>query len=109
MRWHRRRNWFIEDLYFPTWNRLDGLLAGVSLAVLKEPGPGMAEMGAYSNRGSVGGIVIVAFSACLSGIASVYCQLSWLADPFAGPCSPRVCGRAANECLAAVRFPVQPG
>ncbi|WP_045726783.1 acyltransferase [Xanthomonas sp. GPE 39] len=30
-----QRNWFIEDLYYPTWNRLDGLLAGVILAVLK--------------------------------------------------------------------------
>ncbi|WP_127169484.1 acyltransferase [Xanthomonas sp. BRIP62415] len=30
-----QRNWFIEDLYYPTWNRLDGLLAGVVLAVLK--------------------------------------------------------------------------
>ncbi|WP_295946151.1 acyltransferase [uncultured Xanthomonas sp.] len=30
-----QRNWFIEDLYYPTWNRLDGLLAGVALAVLK--------------------------------------------------------------------------
>lgn len=29
------RNWFIEDLYFPTWVRLDGLLAGVMLATLK--------------------------------------------------------------------------
>ena len=28
------RNWFIEDVYFPTWNRLDGLLAGVLLAAL---------------------------------------------------------------------------
>ena len=26
------RNWFVEDLYFPTWNRLDGLLCGVLLA-----------------------------------------------------------------------------
>jgi peptidoglycan/LPS O-acetylase OafA/YrhL len=29
------RNWFIEDIYYPTWARLDGLLAGVALAVLK--------------------------------------------------------------------------
>ncbi|TXH65196.1 MAG: acyltransferase [Lysobacteraceae bacterium] len=29
------RNWFIEDIYYPTWNRLDGLLAGVGLAVWK--------------------------------------------------------------------------
>ncbi|PPV05159.1 acyltransferase [Xanthomonas bromi] len=30
-----QRNWFIEDIYYPTWNRLDGLLAGVVLATLK--------------------------------------------------------------------------
>lgn len=30
-----QRNWFIEDIYYPTWNRLDGLLAGVVLAVVK--------------------------------------------------------------------------
>lgn len=29
------RNWFIEDLYYPTWMRLDGLLAGVVLAVVR--------------------------------------------------------------------------
>ncbi|WP_091803267.1 acyltransferase [Lysobacter sp. yr284] len=29
------RSWFAEDIYFPTWNRLDGLLAGVVLASLK--------------------------------------------------------------------------
>ncbi|MCC8536815.1 acyltransferase family protein [Xanthomonas axonopodis pv. poinsettiicola] len=31
----QQRNWFVEDIYYPTWNRLDGLLAGVALAVLK--------------------------------------------------------------------------
>lgn len=30
-----QRNWFVEDIYYPTWNRLDGLLAGVVLATLK--------------------------------------------------------------------------
>ena len=29
------RAWFVEDIYYPTWNRLDGLLAGVILAVWK--------------------------------------------------------------------------
>jgi peptidoglycan/LPS O-acetylase OafA/YrhL len=29
------RNWFIEDIYYPTWNRLDGLLCGVVLAAWK--------------------------------------------------------------------------
>ncbi|MBW8823511.1 MAG: acyltransferase [Xanthomonadales bacterium] len=28
------RNWFIEDLYYPTWCRLDGLLVGVALAAM---------------------------------------------------------------------------
>ena len=28
------RAWFVEDLYYPTWCRLDGLLAGVVLAVI---------------------------------------------------------------------------
>ena len=30
-----QRNWFVEDIYYPTWNRLDGLLAGVVLATLQ--------------------------------------------------------------------------
>lgn len=29
------RNWFIEDIYYPTWMRLDGLLIGVMLAALR--------------------------------------------------------------------------
>jgi peptidoglycan/LPS O-acetylase OafA/YrhL len=29
------RNWFIEDIYYPTWMRLDGLLMGVALAALR--------------------------------------------------------------------------
>lgn len=29
------RNWFIEEIYYPTWMRLDGLLVGVMLAGLK--------------------------------------------------------------------------
>jgi peptidoglycan/LPS O-acetylase OafA/YrhL len=29
------RNWFVEDIYYPTWNRLDGLVFGVMLAAWK--------------------------------------------------------------------------
>ncbi|HWU77365.1 MAG TPA: acyltransferase [Rhodanobacter sp.] len=29
------RNWFVEDIYYPTWMRLDGLLAGVMLATFR--------------------------------------------------------------------------
>lgn len=30
-----KRNWYVEDIYYPTWARLDGLLVGVALALLK--------------------------------------------------------------------------
>jgi peptidoglycan/LPS O-acetylase OafA/YrhL len=33
------RNWFVEELYYPTWSRLDGLLCGVALAVCKTMRP----------------------------------------------------------------------
>ena len=60
------RNWFIEDIYFPTWNRLDGLLAGVALAVMKESRPrAWQELGAYANRALIAGILIVAFAVWL--------------------------------------------
>lgn len=29
------RNWYVEDIYYPTWCRLDGLLVGVLLAACK--------------------------------------------------------------------------
>jgi len=29
------RNWYIEDIYYPTWMRLDGLLCGVMLASVR--------------------------------------------------------------------------
>ena len=29
------RNWYIEDIYYPTWMRLDGLSTGVALAALR--------------------------------------------------------------------------
>lgn len=44
------RNWFVEDIYYPTWNRLDGLLAGVALAMLKTYRPALwARLGARAN------------------------------------------------------------
>lgn len=30
-----QRNWFIEDIYYPTWMRMDGLLVGVMAAALR--------------------------------------------------------------------------
>jgi peptidoglycan/LPS O-acetylase OafA/YrhL len=60
------RNWFVEDIYFPTWNRLDGLLAGVALAVLKACRPRVWQaLGAYPNRALFGGLLVVAFAGWL--------------------------------------------
>jgi peptidoglycan/LPS O-acetylase OafA/YrhL len=30
-----QRNWFIEDIYYPTWMRADGLMVGIVLAALR--------------------------------------------------------------------------
>jgi peptidoglycan/LPS O-acetylase OafA/YrhL len=45
------RNWFVEDLYYPTWTRLDGLLAGVVLAMVQAYRPALWAWGqARANR-----------------------------------------------------------
>lgn len=57
----RMRNWFIEDLYYPTWNRLDGLLAGVSLAVWKVFRPqSWARAQGHANTLLLAGIALLA-------------------------------------------------
>jgi peptidoglycan/LPS O-acetylase OafA/YrhL len=60
------RNWFIEDIYFPTWNRLDGLIAGIALAALKTWRPdGWQRMGTHANGATLGGVLIVLLAARL--------------------------------------------
>lgn len=60
------RNWFIEDIYYPTWMRLDGLLVGVMLASLRVYRPDVwSRLQGYSN-----GIL-------LAGIATL-CLAFWL-------------------------------
>src|SRR5213076_1665647 len=61
-----RRNWFIEDIYYPSWMRLDGLLVGVMLAALQVYRPHLwARLQARSN-------------ACLLGGVTVSCLAFWL-------------------------------
>ncbi|MET0808009.1 MAG: acyltransferase [Pseudoxanthomonas sp.] len=56
-----QRNWFVEDLYYPTWARLDGLLAGVVLATLKVFRPQLWErVQAQANAALLLGLVVVA-------------------------------------------------
>ncbi|MET0332321.1 MAG: acyltransferase, partial [Dyella sp.] len=53
------RNWFIEDIYFPTWTRLDGLLTGVSLAALRVYRPQLwARLQTRANRCLLGGLLV---------------------------------------------------
>lgn len=57
------RNWYIEDLYFPTWVRLDGLLAGVMLAVARTFHPQAWMRAQRLGRGAMwAGLAIVALA-----------------------------------------------
>jgi peptidoglycan/LPS O-acetylase OafA/YrhL len=53
------RNWFIEELYYPTWMRLDGLLMGVMLASLQVYRPQVwARLQLHSNACLLGGVAV---------------------------------------------------
>ncbi len=57
------RNWFVEDIYYPTWNRLDGLLCGVALAAWKHFRPDAWQQARrYANLGLVAGLAVLALS-----------------------------------------------
>lgn len=57
------RNWFVENIYYPTWNRLDGLLAGVILAVWKTYRPdSWARAATRANLVLVTGLATMALS-----------------------------------------------
>lgn len=54
-----QRNWFIEDIYYPTWMRMDGLLVGVMLAALRVYRPRVwAQWQERSNLSLLAGLVI---------------------------------------------------
>ena len=58
-----QRNWFVEDLYYPTWNRLDGLLAGVTLATIKVFRPQLWErLGTRANTALLFGLATLGLS-----------------------------------------------
>jgi len=57
------RNWFVEDIYYPTWCRLDGLLAGVALAAFREYRPQAWERwSSRANAVSLAGAATVALA-----------------------------------------------
>lgn len=54
---------YVEGIYYPTWMRLDGLLAGVVLATIKAYRPSWwSRMQAKSNLLLLGGLVVVGVS-----------------------------------------------
>ena len=60
------RNWFIEDIYYPTWNRLDGLLCGVALAAWKAFHPTAWQRARrYANASFAGGLVLLGLAISL--------------------------------------------
>jgi peptidoglycan/LPS O-acetylase OafA/YrhL len=53
------RNWYIEEIYYPTWMRLDGLLMGVMLAMLRVWRPQVwARLQLRSNAILLGGLAV---------------------------------------------------
>lgn len=63
MRMDPPRNWFIEDIYYPTWMRLDGLFAGVMLATLRVYRPhAWDRCQRHANAALAAGMVVVAFA-----------------------------------------------
>lgn len=57
------RNWFVEDIYYPTWCRLDGLLCGVVLAAWKVLRPqAWAAARRYSNVSLLAGVAVMALA-----------------------------------------------
>ncbi|MCA0176037.1 MAG: acyltransferase [Proteobacteria bacterium] len=60
------RAWFVEDLYYPTWCRLDGLLAGVLLAALQTWRPAWwAGLRARANGVLLAGLALLALAMVL--------------------------------------------
>lgn len=57
------RPWFIEDIYYPTWMRLDGLLVGVMLATLRVYRPSVwARLQQHSHALAVAGLALAALA-----------------------------------------------
>lgn len=58
-----QRPWFVEDIYYPTWNRLDGLLMGVMLAAWQVYRPASwARAAQHANLFALAGVVVMALA-----------------------------------------------
>jgi peptidoglycan/LPS O-acetylase OafA/YrhL len=101
------RNWFVEDLYYPTWARLDGLLAGVALAAVQVYRPqAWARLGERANACLLAGIglLAVAFWLCASRIGLLANTLGWPVIALALACLVAA-GAQPRGWLGRVRVP----
>ena len=58
-----QRAWFVEDIYYPTWNRLDGLLLGVMLAAWQAYRPATwARAAQHANLFAIAGALVLALA-----------------------------------------------
>ena len=58
-----QRAWFVEDIYYPTWNRLDGLLMGVMLATWQAYRPdAWARMAKHANVAALLAVAVLALA-----------------------------------------------
>lgn len=74
------RNWFVEDLYYPTWCRLDGLLMGVLLAAARTWRPALwARVQARANAVLVAGLALLglAFVVCADRVGLLANSIGW--------------------------------
>jgi peptidoglycan/LPS O-acetylase OafA/YrhL len=57
------RPWFIEDIYYPTWMRLDGLLVGVMLAAVRVYRPSVWQrLQEHANGLAIAGLALAALA-----------------------------------------------
>ena len=57
------RAWFVEDIYYPTWNRLDGLLMGVMLATCQACRPeSWTRMAKHANVAALLAVAVLALA-----------------------------------------------
>lgn len=99
------RNWFVEDIYYPTWNRLDGLLAGVMLATAKIFRPRLwARAARHANAALLLGLALLAVAFWLfrdrvgllgNALGWPVLSLSLMLVVFAGACGESWIGRRA--------------
>lgn len=98
---------FIEDIYYPTWARLDGLLAGVVLATIKTYRVSLWEkLQRRANAALIIGLVLTGVS-----IAIFQDRAGWLATVFGYPLLSLgfawlvIAGAGTRGLLAAIRLP----